>query len=219
MMLFLNITYFLLFIFGIQYINTFTFEETTTIRTRICNKLSNCNNCEDKNGFENDKQENFVKNFGLEIGNSIDVNIFRYGFPFVTGRPFFHGQCDCKKLLKAKTLCSELDKSDPLPGLKDIDLSGVFVNPDTVLEKEVSSSKNEKKNNFISKNLRFKQIQLNSDNTKKECNCENEKDLKSLFCNYKCKDFVDYIKNLNNFYENIQGEAEKLIEQEKKKFK
>ena len=72
------------------------------------------------------------------------INTFAYGVPFVSNKVYFEAKCDCEKIKKARTLCSEIDKNDPLKGLSDIDLTGIILDNNQYQEFNKKNLKNKK---------------------------------------------------------------------------
>jgi len=70
------------------------------------------------------------------------INTFAYGVPFVSNNVYFEAKCDCEKIIKARTLCSEIDKNDPLKGLSDINLTGIILESNQYLKLNKSNLRN-----------------------------------------------------------------------------
>jgi hypothetical protein len=200
--------YFLLFIL-IFYINlksvynlksTFTANETFQVRKKICSKFKYCSSC--------------LKGKNLKSMTKTDKpfynNVLGYGIPFISADEFKIEDCDCNKVIKVKKFCDDLDKSDPLLGLTKYDLQGILL---AVKKPELNS-----------KNFRFKQNLKNLMILKKnkklpvECDCLNDKVSKSLFCQDKCKVFLEFKNKISSFYDDQLKETEDLFENEMKKY-
>lgn len=193
----------------------FTLEETFAIKTRICNRLKSCNDCNsidsDSDNKENDDNKNKFLSISRndEMAETLGANIFSYGIPFVGDKIFFTGPCDCNKIKRAKTLCSELDITDRLPGLSDIDLSEILIN-----DSQKTESKNDKEKEEKSNVMRFKE-KNKIKASKTDCNCMNQVKVKrSLFCENQCQKYSDYIKKISTFYDQVIKSTDSIFKKE-----
>ena len=158
-----------------------------------------CGKCTPRKGENETKGEN--RNY-TSAGKYVSYNVLSYEVPFISGKEYFSNPCDCEKIAKIKKFCNDLKKSDPIPGLDNIDLKGVLVNG----KEEISNKKSLKEGS-----LRFRQAKINNQkdlmnklNNKKlnhECNCLNEVDRLSLFCEDKCKQYSDLMNTIKSFYD------------------
>ncbi len=77
------------------------------------------------------------------------INTFAYGIPFISNKIFFEADCNCKRIKKARMLCKELDRNDPLEGMKDINLAGIILDSNTYNDinkknKNINKNRNKK---------------------------------------------------------------------------
>jgi hypothetical protein len=224
--------FFIIFLLNCINVYTFTFEDRIKFKTRICNNLSSCERCittkteklkkshlnEDDFPLLSEEEMRQIKN---ELKEALSFNVYGYGIPFVGNREYFSGPCDCNKLMKTKTLCSELNKSDPLPGLSDLNLKGVLVSLKNQLkgDKNVVSTSLSDTSTKNAKNLRFKQKELKKPKSEIICNCATEEDRLRLFCQDKCKTYITFLNKIRSYYDDVKKNTEDWFDDQIKKFK
>jgi hypothetical protein len=174
----------------------------------ICGTYRACNCPEDEEEKEEKKKmkDTQDQNFTNSIDNiqafqsSMSVSTLSYGVPFFSNKIYFDSPCECKKLKKARTLCSEMEKVDILFGKNRINLTGIILDNDKTSPSipKIKSSHN---------NLRFKE-KMNT----RSCNCLNDEDRISLFCEDKCHVYRRFLENINYFYNSQLQEANNYFE-------
>jgi hypothetical protein len=187
---------------------TFTMEETFQLRNSICNKVASCQKCTPSRGKN-------LKSSDYKINDFVSYNVLSYEVPFMSGTEYFANPCNCEKISRVKKFCKDLDKSDPLPGLRNVDLRGILVKDDDSINSQYRFRQRDntflKKKNFISDTKTKK--------TKHECDCMNENDRQSLFCHDQCKLYTEYMIKVRSFYDKEVKETEAWFDREMNKLK
>lgn len=194
---------------------TFTMEETFQLRNSICNKVNSCHKCT-MNSSTNIKNSKNLKNSNYKITDFVNYNVLSYGVPFMSGPEHFASPpCNCEKISRVKRFCKDLDKSDPLPGLRNVDLKGILVKEEDSNTNQFRFKQSDK--SFLKKKNLFSGLKRK--NTKHECDCMNEIDRKSLFCQDQCRVYTEYMIKVRSFYDKEVKETEAWFDREINKLK
>ncbi len=186
--------------------NTFSMEETYKLRSSICNKVSSCTKCTPS------RMKN-LKDPPYTVNDFVSYNVLSYEVPFVSGTEYFASPCNCEKIARVKKFCRDLDKSDPLPGLKNIDLRGILI-------KEEAKSVNDfrfkqRRNSKMKVTKQMRSIKRGSH----ECDCMVETDRRSLFCQDQCKIYTEYMGKIRSYYDEEVKTTEAWFDREMNKYK
>lgn len=143
---------------------------------------------------------NNTTKFFSSLSEQINLN---FGEEFIDN-PFTIKQlCEvkCKQLIEYKDKCDRLKKEDPLYAVNDLDLTGIII-----------EDKNNTKSKIIEKEIKEKKVEDIS------CDCLNEKDVLSLFCQEQCKSIVEFTNRVNNYYSNLLNTTKDYFNKQKLKY-
>lgn len=132
---------------------------------------------------------------------SAQVN-FSFGDEFIDN-PFTIKQlCEskCRQLNEYKPKCDQLKKEDPLYPLNDLDLTGIIITD----------------NNSTAIAIPNEKIVTVKEDI--ECDCLNEKDVLSLFCQDQCKSIVEFTNKVNTYYSNLLNSTKEYFNKQKQKY-
>lgn len=127
---------------------------------------------------------------------------FTFGEEFVDN-PFTVKQlCEskCKHLNEYKPKCDLLKKEDPLYAVNDLDLTGIIINDNNSTAVKIPNEKIIKEKEDIS------------------CDCLNEKDVLSLFCQDQCKSIVEFTNRVNTYYSNLLNSTKEYFHKQKQQY-